>query len=390
MTVLDYRSGADQKADSAQRLSRHWLAWAVYLGMSWTWCIGMFLPVLLVRDYGPLAWLVFAAPNVLGAAAMGWLLREGQSEQLQQHHGRAIGAFSFVTATFQIFFALWMFESTRMPGSAWLTLALAAGFLFAILREASLALVLCILALVVSLACMIPVGSRPWDVVTYGRRSDPQVLALLPVSMFGFGLCPYLDATFHRGRQALPTAAARGAFSVGFGVFFLLMILLSLGYTGLFIDGYGPGEGVTIEYRAIALHWTVQLALTTALHWQQRPVPWIAAVGSTAAALLAWAAMRLVHDPRMPPGEFIYRLFMSFYGLVFPAYAWLCMLPAWRNPRSPTRRQVVVFAAAVLLAAPFYYLAFIEQEMAWVVVGLGIVLCSRLALAGGRQRAALS
>src|SRR4051812_22981962 len=42
--------------------------WAIFLGVSWTWVIGMFLPVLLVRDYGLLGWVVFAIPNVIGAA----------------------------------------------------------------------------------------------------------------------------------------------------------------------------------------------------------------------------------------------------------------------------------------------------------------------------------
>ena len=46
------------------------LLWALFLGVSWTWVIGMFLPVLLVRDYGMLGWIVFAVPNVVGAAAM--------------------------------------------------------------------------------------------------------------------------------------------------------------------------------------------------------------------------------------------------------------------------------------------------------------------------------
>ena len=52
--------------------------WAAYLACSWTWCIGMFLPVLLVRDYGVWGWIVFAVPNVLGAAAMGWVLRSAE------------------------------------------------------------------------------------------------------------------------------------------------------------------------------------------------------------------------------------------------------------------------------------------------------------------------
>ncbi|MDB5302268.1 MAG: hypothetical protein JWO87_3931, partial [Phycisphaerales bacterium] len=45
------------------------LGWGAFLACSWTWCIGMFLPVLLVRDFGEMGWLVFAAPNVVGAAA---------------------------------------------------------------------------------------------------------------------------------------------------------------------------------------------------------------------------------------------------------------------------------------------------------------------------------
>ena len=30
----------------------HVLAWACFLGCSWTWVIGMLLPILLVRDFG--------------------------------------------------------------------------------------------------------------------------------------------------------------------------------------------------------------------------------------------------------------------------------------------------------------------------------------------------
>ena len=31
----------------------------------------------------------------------------------------------------------------------------------------------------------------------------------------------------------------------------------------------------------------------------------------------------------------IYRLFMAFYGLVFPAYVWLCMLPTREGETGP-------------------------------------------------------
>src|SRR5438552_18566223 len=87
------------------------LLWSVFLACSWTWCNGMFLPVLLVRDYGVWGWIVFAIPNFLGAAAMGWVIRSReQSQKITATHKHAMIVFSFVTAAFQWFFALWIFN----------------------------------------------------------------------------------------------------------------------------------------------------------------------------------------------------------------------------------------------------------------------------------------
>ncbi len=71
----------------------------------------MFLPVLLIRDYGPWAWVVFAVPNVVGAAAMGWTIPSASHSvtMVQKHRGMMV-AFSFITACFQIFFAMWIFS----------------------------------------------------------------------------------------------------------------------------------------------------------------------------------------------------------------------------------------------------------------------------------------
>src|SRR5437016_4359730 len=110
MSVLDYRSAAHPVEEQPRTLRGHWLLWAIYLAMSWTWCIGIFLPVLLVRDFGIWGWIVFAIPNVLGAAAVGWIYRSAeQSRQTLEAHATAITAFSLVTASFQIFFAMWAF-----------------------------------------------------------------------------------------------------------------------------------------------------------------------------------------------------------------------------------------------------------------------------------------
>jgi hypothetical protein len=85
------------------------VVWGMYLGISWTWVIGMFLPVLLVRDYGPLAWWIFAIPNCIGAAAMGWVLRNADdSAAYVRRHAGACRWFSLVTIAFHLFFAAWM------------------------------------------------------------------------------------------------------------------------------------------------------------------------------------------------------------------------------------------------------------------------------------------
>src|SRR5437867_11572481 len=82
---------------------------ATFLACSWTWCIGMFLPVLLVRDYGGWAWVVFAVPNVFGAAALGGVIRSQESSRkIVENHRAPCLAFSLVTIAFQLIFAIWI------------------------------------------------------------------------------------------------------------------------------------------------------------------------------------------------------------------------------------------------------------------------------------------
>jgi hypothetical protein len=76
----------------------------------------MFLPVLLVRDFGLGGFVVFAIPNILGAAGMGWVLRhEGASERLLVRHLAACFWFSRITVAFQFFFLGWMLTSMGFP-----------------------------------------------------------------------------------------------------------------------------------------------------------------------------------------------------------------------------------------------------------------------------------
>ncbi|MDI1289230.1 MAG: hypothetical protein PSX37_04665, partial [bacterium] len=65
----------------------------------------MFLPLLLLRDFGWPGYLAFLLPNAAGAAAMGWVLRrEGASEHFVGCHRPFVWLFSVVTSAFQWFF----------------------------------------------------------------------------------------------------------------------------------------------------------------------------------------------------------------------------------------------------------------------------------------------
>jgi hypothetical protein len=100
------------------------LLWGALLACSWTWCIGMFLPVLLVRDMGMAGFIIFAVPNVLGAAAMGWVLAQPlASHAFVRRHLPVCRAFSFVTIGFQLSFLVWMMDLYRLgdgPGAVWM------------------------------------------------------------------------------------------------------------------------------------------------------------------------------------------------------------------------------------------------------------------------------
>jgi len=81
---------------------------------------------------------------------------------------------------------------------------------------------------------------------------------------------------------------------------------------------------------------------------------------------------------QMLTGDLIYRLFMSFYGLIFPAYVWICMVPIRGKVLGPSRPALVALAVVVLTAAPMYWLGFVYERMIWLIPGVMVVLLSRL------------
>ena len=361
------------------------ILWAVFLGVSWTWCIGMFLPVLLIRDYGPWGWVAFAVPNVLGAAAMGWVLgRPGHSESQVAAHRPMAEAFSIVTLAFHIHFAVLV----AYLCSAFTMTIIVAVFLLVFtigewrrrgdLATAPLVWINSVLMLVAAYLASDDVPA-PMEMGVASR----QLLYLLPVTVLGFLLCPYLDLTFHRARQAVDARGSKIAFGLGFGFFFLLMIIGTYFYAPALATAVTFGTTrsylMLVMSTALALHMGVPAAFTTSVHIRelQGPLRWAVAPVATTAVV---AGLTYPIFGGSPQGWFegSYRVFMGFYGLVFPAYVWICMVPTWRTPLRPSRRMWITFTVAVIAAMPMYWLGFIERRTVWLLPGIAIILLARL------------
>jgi hypothetical protein len=79
------------------------------------------------------------------------------------------------------------------------------------------------------------------------------------------------------------------------------------------------------------------------------------------------------------PAEAVYRCFILFYGLVFPAYVWLVMLPTKRAVSF--RARVWLWAGVTVLALPAAFVAFVGEVFWLAIPVLGLLLAGRLALA---------
>jgi hypothetical protein len=378
------------------------LAWATYLGISWTWCIGMFLPILLVRDFGLLAWFVFAIPNIVGAAAMGWIIRSrDHSLQFVVRHRLATQAFSVVTICFHVFFTIWLVP--QLVGN--LVAAVAFGLLLVVmiplfittLEQTALAIVTLVGSILLAAAVAgVDALSLP-ALLPANAAAVPafDLLALSAVCVLGFLTCPYLDLTFHRARQACTPAEARLAFGLGFGLVFASMIVLTLLYTVSSLGNISRHLGIllgthlviqslfTVGVHASALRASVDTIVghRTLTRWWSACV-----VGSVLLGLVArYLESKQIGYGAMAAGEFIYRSFLSAYGLIFPAYVWLCVY-ASRGFLPASRREWQMFAVSVVVAAPFFFIAFMHPgQMRWVLAGVAIVIGARFLVDSTRR-----
>ena len=219
------------------------------------------------------------------------------------------------------------------------------------------------------------------------------LLFMLPICTFGFLFCPYMDLTFHRARKETTAAGAKLAFSLGFGVLFLLMIICTPLYGPLFGTDSSRQQALLASMAApVWIHITSQLFFTCGIHSAEsgdettgKSNSWsrLCIVIMPIAILAAWLGEKYLPDAPLlaqsPNTPLIwYRLFMSAYGLLFPAYVWICMIPRRGEPVAPpTPRHIAIWLVSCLAASPFYWIGFMERQTVWLIPGLALVLASR-------------
>lgn len=391
----------------------------LYLASSWTWCIGMFLPIILLRDMGAWSWLAFATPNVVGAAMMGPVLAaKGHSEAMTRAHAPAMRLFSIVTLAFQVYFLAWILIDLPRDVRLWLLVIVFAVIVLSGRHGRSTlwsrgAVVITYFASAILGAFYVSSVGLPTLPATVGPMVR-DLAFLAPVCLLGFALCPYLDLSFHAVRQRTPGREGTLAFILGFGVFFLAMILLTLAYAPSVLAsinvspaaaGWLPGASLTTPLAgagwAILAHLTIQASITAAIHQgfarlpDRAPTPsgedvptsarertllsQISVVGAVSVILApAVALLSLPGYAGLSMHELIYRSFLAFYGLLAPAYAWTCMMPSWSAPAAPRRKHLRALAIAIIAATPFYWFGFMERQYAALAGGVLVILASRL------------
>lgn len=329
------------------------MLWGVFCTSSWTWCIGMFLPFILLRLWGWPGFWAFFIPNVIGCAAFGFVLKRERSQRLMQDLAWMMALFSAFTVAYQCFFAGWAAQyffvregamttvvSTGVPIAmlvvgAWLALRRDAHWLA--LGAAAFAATLAVIAVgSTSVGPPMTVGAETSLPVRAPLVSLDRMWWAVPTIAFGFLLCPYLDLTFHRALQRAPRPhVAFATFGATFGA--MLLAVASL---------YDQVLGVPRPEIVLAIVWGVQLTFTVGVHLRElfQVLPktdmavWIPGGLLALGVLFATPAFTFTLGPTLAdsapplfgesrhvllPGEPVYLACLGAYGLLFPAVVWL-------------------------------------------------------------------
>ena len=357
------------------------VGWGCYCASSWTWCIGMFLPIILLARFGWPGFWAFLIPNVLGCAAFGYIFDAESSRRFATDHARAIRWFAAATIAFQVFFLGWSSGTfiygpeASMAGDAAMVGTMTDSMVWPVLGTmltwsvgavalasrgdsfwrwfgvASIGVGLVLLGLVIDRADGLP--------TTAPRETGLSVAAAAPIIALGFICCPALDPTFHRARQQAPS---RHAFAV-FGVAFAAMLVLA---AWVFESPFGIAAALL---PFVVTQWTVQIVFTIGAHVREIKLLPGALLGPgpmVLGAILVGAAAGL---PALA-SEATYMGFLGLYAVPFPNYV-VAAAVAGRGRLEPGSGWLTLVVSGI--AAPFAWLGFVDERTILLLPAAAIV-----------------
>lgn len=320
----------------------------------------MFLPVILIDRYGWAGFFIFAIPNVIGCSVFGYVLKtpERSKALVERYHG-ALASFAVVTVAFHTFFLAIVarYFISELP-TWWMVvlpaIVLCAGLLVSFLPNKLWPI---LAAMVWCTSVGIGISLWPGSIHVEAAPTHPwqEVIWLLPITTFGFFLCPYLDPTLHKALQSSPSKHSFGVF----GLTFALMI----GLTCLYRDAMVVGLATLIVVHIIS-----QATFTISAHIREG---WLCeiksrrllfAIGTIIACGVAILVAHRSHETIQGMADDYLRFFV-FYGLIFPG---LVATFIWTK-RKFTLVRGVLFTLAALLSLPLLEAGYIGSST-WLCI----------------------
>ncbi|MDA1105472.1 MAG: hypothetical protein O2855_02615 [Planctomycetota bacterium] len=329
------------------------IGWGLVLTSSWTWCIGLFLPVLLIKLFGWTGFWLFAIPNVIGCTAFGWIVSGKRGVALARRLRNGIVVFALWTIAFQAFFLARLFLDPSVDagvhgmGLAAVVIVIGAALTTGASREPSTAAWMLRAAagaaLGVAAWCLSP-ASFMVDVAATPLLGSRAAWAAGPFIALGFLACPLLDPTFHWVRERAGSAAPFG----WFGLFFAATLALTGSMAGSGSWHLTPLLGVWVVFQVIftlVLNARCVEALdAVSAPGAMRRLVSLACVAGGAVAAIAWLVARgagVIENSF----DVAYLGFLGAYSTIFPTLVFL-------GGSNRTALLVATSLAAVGLAVP--------------------------------------
>ena len=366
-----------------------WIAncgWGIFCAVSWTWCIGMWLPILLIHRFGWAGFWLIAIPNVLGCAGMGYVLRsQGASRKAVTQAGLSVTWFSTVTIAYHLFFLsmiatfmTWAFAPD--PGLVWLSLWIPIAVFviawFVSYLPTILWLVFASIIFAATIVTFLIIGPDNLDHVgDLAEQAPSGAVGAAPMFALGFLLCPHLDATLHRARQAVNGPHAFSIFGIGFA------------FTMVFVASYAMYAPYALPSLILAF-FVYQAIFTIAAHLRElrlgeqftsrgevnRGSKRFYMLSPLTVPLIFWLALMVggtaLDEMSLERGYF---RFLVMYGLVFPA-----IMLIWLPNR--TKTSLVWLVVILCISLPIAEHGMFWAPTWWLVIPVFLIVGSAVML----------